>query len=113
MKIQKSSAYRRRQLRVRENLIGTDVRPRLSVERSNQHVFAQLIDDTAHKTLAGLSTKNLKGTKAEKALELGKIIAKKALDLNITNIIFDRGAFRFHGRVKAVATGAREAGLKF
>jgi large subunit ribosomal protein L18 len=113
MKINRSTNYRKRQLRVRENLMGTSVRPRLSVERTNQHVFAQLIDDTAHKTLAGLSTKNLKGSKAEKALELGKLIAGKALEMKIDNIIFDRGAFRYHGRVKAVADGAREAGLKF
>lgn len=90
--------------------------PRLSVFRSNQHIWAQIIDDKHGLTLASASTKTLKdakGTKSEKATEVGAQIAKLALTKHIINIRFDRGSYRYHGRVKALADGARSGGLKF
>jgi len=90
--------------------------PRLTVFRSNQHIWAQIVDDKHGKTLVGASTKtlkNVKGNKSEKANLVGKEIAKLALDKKIINIRFDRGLYRYHGRVKALADGAREGGLKF
>lgn len=104
----------RRQARVRSKLMGTADRPRLSVDRSSKNLSAQLIDDVAHKTLTGLSTTALKtkGTKTEKAKALGEALAKKAAELKIKAAIFDRGSYRYHGRIKALAESAREAGLK-
>jgi len=90
--------------------------PRLSINRSNQHLWAQIIDDKHGKTLTSYSTKLLKETKAtktEKAFKVGEEIGKLALKLKIKNIRFDRGLYLYHGRVKAVADGARQAGLKF
>ena len=96
---------------------GTKERPRLFVFRSNQHIYAQLVDDETAKILMSASDKDLKPAKGEKkadvAKSVGKLIAKKALEAKIENIIFDRGGFLFHGRIKAVAEGAREGGLKF
>ncbi len=105
----------RRAQRVRAKLKTNITLPRLSVFRSNQHLWVQIIDDRKSITLVSASTKNLKttGTKTEKALALGKVIAKAAIDKHITQVRFDRGAYKYHGRVKALATGAREAGLKF
>lgn len=90
--------------------------PRLSVYRSNTHVWAQVIDDKHGKTLVSSSTKTLKltaGTKSEKAAELGKTIAKLSLEKNIIKVRFDRGLYRYHGRVKALAEAARSGGLDF
>ena len=90
--------------------------PRLSVFRSNQHIWAQIIDDKHGKTLVSTSSraiKDLKGNKSEKAVEVGKKIAALALTKKIINIRFDRGNYRYHGRVKALADGARLGGLKF
>jgi len=90
--------------------------PRLTVFRSNQHIWAQIIDDKHGTTLVSTSTKvlkDVKGTKSQKANEVGKQIAKLALIKKIINIRFDRGLYRYHGRVKALADGAREGGLKF
>lgn len=108
------SSIERRVRRVRSKLVGTSTRPRLTVERSNKHLHIQLIDDTKRITLAGLSSKSLKveGTKTAKASELGKAFAEKVKEAGIKEAIFDRGRFRFHGRVKAVADALREAGLK-
>ena len=96
---------------------GTKDRPRLFVFRSNQHIYTQLIDDEKAKVLMSASDKDLKSKKGEKkseiAKEVGKLIAKKALEGKIEKVVFDRGGILFHGRVKAVADGAREAGLKF
>lgn len=94
---------------------GTKTMPRLSVHRTNAAIYAQLIDDTVAKTLLSVSEKMLttKGTKMEKATALGQLLAKKALEAKIKAVVFDRGAFRYHGRVKALADGAREGGLKF
>jgi large subunit ribosomal protein L18 len=101
--------------RVRSRVSGTADRPRLAVFRSNSHMYAQLIDDTVGKTLAHVSSQGLKatGTKTDIALELGKSIAAKALAAKIEAVVFDRGGFRYHGRVKAVAEGARAGGLTF
>lgn len=106
----------RRLLRVRNKVAQNLGIPRLSVFRSNQHVWAQIIDDKHGKTLVSTSTKTIKGTtgtKSEKATEVGKQIAQLALDKNITQVRFDRGNYRYHGRVKALADGARLGGLKF
>lgn len=107
----------KRQLRTRKKMHGTKDVPRLSVFRSNKYIYAQLIDDKGHKTLLGLSEKqldDLKGKqKAEKAHLLGQELAKIALDKKIKKVIFDRGSYAYHGRVKKVAEGAREGGLKF
>ena len=96
---------------------GTMARPRLFVYRSNQHIYAQLINDENAKILMSASDKDLKAKKGEKkgdiAKEVGKLIAKKAIESKIENIVFDRGGFIFHGRIKALADGAREGGLKF
>ncbi len=110
-----SNKNQRRQVRIRAKLTGTAVRPRISVDRSNKHLFAQLIDDTARKTLFGFSTaglKDQKGTKTEQAALLGEAIAKKALDLKIKAAILDRGSYRYHGRIKALTESIRQNGLK-
>jgi len=104
-----------RHKRVRSVVSGSEKRPRLSVFRANAHMYVQLIDDTTGKTLAAASTKEVKGkgTKSELAAEVGKLIASKAASKNITEVVFDRGGFAYHGRVKALAEAAREGGLKF
>jgi len=108
---------KRRHLRVRARINGVSERPRLCVFRSNQHITAQLIDDTCGKTLLTASDLKLEGkekqTKTERARIVGKLIAKQAKAKKIDSIVFDRGGYRYHGRVKALAEGAREGGLKF
>ena len=115
MKSTKLDKRIRRHGRVRSKISGTEKRPRLSVFRAAQHIYAQLIDDVTGKTLAAASDKDLKGktNKTEKATQVGTAIAKKAEGLKITEIVFDRGGFKYHGRVKALADAARAAGLKF
>jgi len=104
----------KRQKRVRSKIYGKKM-PRLSVHKSNKAFYAQLIDDNANKTLFSVSEKLIseKGTKIEKAKALGLIFAKKVVDAKIKKVVFDRGSFRYHGRVKAFADGAREGGLVF
>ena len=113
--IRKNSLRDRRRGRIRAKVVGSSMRPRLSVFRSNKGMFVQLIDDGAGKTIASVSDKEIKnkGTKTEKAEEMGKVIAEKAKKNKIESVVFDRGGYKFHGRVKAVAEAAREAGLKF
>lgn len=108
----KRKLHMRRARRTRSN-IGKD-RARLSVYRSLQHIYAQIIDDSSGKTLVSFSTKekDIKGTGIEKAYEVGREIAKRAKKNKITTVVFDRGGYRYHGRVKAVAEGAREGGLE-
>jgi len=103
-----------RQTRVRSRVRGTAKKPRLTVFRSNKFTYAQLIDDVAGKTIAAASTKAMKekGAKAKLAEKLGAEIAEKAKKAGVTTGVFDRGAYQFHGRVKAVAEAARKAGLK-
>ena len=116
----KAQNQRRRQNRVRAKVNGTADRPRLSVTRSNSNVYVQVVDDVAHKTILGVSTlgPDFKATGAKAgtvdgAKVLGGIVGKKALDAGITTVVFDRGGHIYHGRVAAVAEGAREAGLVF
>ena len=104
--------------RIRKKIAGTATKPRLAVFRSNSDTYVQLINDDAGVTIASASTRDKdilaqKGTKSEKSKLAGSAIARKAVDLGIKEIVFDRGGNLFHGRVKAVAEGAREAGLEF
>ncbi len=103
--------------RVRKKISGTSVRPRLSVYRSNKEIYVQLIDDVQGHTICAASSKEAgmpsEGTKVAKAKEVGKLIASKAKDNGIEKAVFDRGGYLYHGRVKSLAEGAREGGLKF
>ena len=104
----------RRHLRVRNRVTGTAERPRLVVFRSLKHIYAQLVDDTANKTLATVSDLGVEqGKKGERAAEVGKLIAERAKTAGITRVVFDRAGYRYHGRIKAVADGARKGGLEF
>jgi large subunit ribosomal protein L18 len=104
----------RRHLRVRKKVTGTAERPRLVVFRSLKHITAQLVDDVTHRTIATVTSTDLdSGKKTEKSTEVGKRIAARAKDAGITKVVFDRAGYKYHGRVKAVADGAREAGLEF
>ena len=106
----------KRHRRVRAKVFGTLERPRLSVYKSLSHIYAQVINDEKGQTLVSASDRelNLKGkTKTEKAAEVGRLIAKKAQEKKIAAVVFDRGGYKYHGRVKALAEGAREGGLKF
>jgi large subunit ribosomal protein L18 len=104
----------RRHLRVRKKVTGTPERPRLVVFRSLKHITAQLVDDVSRRTLMTVSSTDLEtGKKTEKSLEVGKRVAAKAKDAGISKVVFDRAGYKFHGRVKAVADGAREGGLEF
>ena len=107
----------KRHLRVRAKVSGTAQRPRLAVYRSNANIVAQIIDDVAGVTLVSASTleKSFEGIGSNKAAarQIGNIIAKRALEKNITTVIFDRGGYIYHGRVSELAEGAREGGLKF
>ena len=116
-KADKNVARLRRHKRVRGKISGTPERPRLDVFRSNMHIYAQLIDDVNGVTLCAASTVEKaftgNGGNKEAAREVGKMIAKRAADKGITNVVFDRGGYIFHGRVKELADGAREGGLNF
>lgn len=104
----------RRHKSIRRNIIGTKDKPRLSVFRSSQHIYAQIIDDARSKTLVAESDiKEKNGTKKERAKTVGENIAKRALKLKIKKVIFDRGGFKYHGRIAALAEGARKGGLEF
>tara|TARA_B100001758_G_scaffold235615_1_gene235893 strand:- start:3632 stop:3967 length:336 start_codon:yes stop_codon:yes gene_type:complete len=98
---------------IRKKVSGTPERPRLAVFRSNKEIYAQLIDDVSGSTLAHASSSDAKGTKKEQATIVGKLIADNAKKAGIDTVVFDRGGFLYHGRVKALAESAREAGLKF
>lgn len=118
MGLTKSERRNKIRRRIRKVSFGTAERPRLSVYRSNKEIYAQIIDDTSGKTLAAASSRDkgmdgAKGTKTEMAAEVGKLLAKKALDAGIEAVAFDRGGYQYHGRVKSLAEGAREGGLKF
>jgi large subunit ribosomal protein L18 len=113
----KKTVKQTRQTRVRAKSKGVALKPRLSVFRSNKYVYAQVIDDEKKTTLVGATEKELglkeKLNKSERAKELGKLIAKKLIAKKVEAVVFDRGSYRYHGRVKAIADGAREGGLKF
>jgi large subunit ribosomal protein L18 len=108
-------ARTKRHRRVRKKVVGTPARPRLAVFRSNRHIYAQVIDDVAGRTLASSSSLATKGgdDPSANAKEVGLALAAKAKDAGVTAVAFDRGGFMYHGRVKALADGAREGGLEF
>ena len=117
MKASRKELTRRRHARIRRRVFGTSERPRLAVFRSNQHIYAQIIDDTAHHTLVAASTvepdllKDESSATQESAAIVGKLVAERALKAGITQVVFDRGGKLYHGRVAALADAAREAGL--
>ena len=120
MSEQSRNARKRRHRRVRKRLSGTADRPRLNVFRSLRHIYAQIIDDEVGHTLVSASTseaevrKQIESmAKTEQAHLVGKVLAERALAKGVTQVVFDRGGYKYHGRVKALAEGSREAGLKF
>jgi large subunit ribosomal protein L18 len=120
MKATRTESRLRRHRRIRGKVGGSPVRPRLAVFRSNQHIYAQVIDDTQHHTLVAASTlepdlksKLSSGATCDASVEVGKLIAARSLEKGITKVVFDRGGNLYHGRVKALAEAAREAGLDF
>ncbi len=121
MFIKDNKKRERKRIRIRKKISGDTARPRLSVFRSLKHIYAQIIDDTKGRTLASASSlskeiqndiKTAKG-KVQKSKLVGKLLAQKAAEKGISAVVFDRGGYAYHGRVKAVADGAREGGLKF
>jgi large subunit ribosomal protein L18 len=104
---------RRRHFRVRKKVNGTAERPRLVVYRSLKHIYAQLVDDVAQRTLLTVTDNGIEGKKVDKSFEVGKKVAERAKEAGVKGIVFDRGGYLYHGRVKAVADGAREGGLEF
>jgi large subunit ribosomal protein L18 len=116
MKLTTEQKRKRRHRRVRGRVHGSAGRPRLCVFRSSKGIYAQVIDDDAGVTLASASTLQLdgaSGSKSEKAAEVGKLVAQRAREAGIEKVVFDRGGYLYHGRVKALADGAREGGLEF
>ena len=117
MKLSREEARKQRKARIRKKVNGTPERPRLVVFRSNKHIYAQIIDDLAGATLASASTLNLEGDNIRLTIDnaklVGKKVAEEAIKKSITSVVFDRNGFVYHGRVKAVADGAREGGLNF
>lgn len=120
MSIKTKSARKRRHYRMRRNLNGTAEQPRLNVFRSVQHIYAQVIDDVSGRTLVSASTVDRKlaskiadMSKQEQAKLVGETIAERAKAAGVTKVVFDRGGFLYHGRIKALADGAREGGLEF
>ncbi len=108
----------RRHLSIRRRIAGTPERPRLCVKRSNRYIYAMLIDDSRNRVLTGISSllaevREKKLKRIEAAKEVGKLIAGRSRELGIKRVVFDRAGYRYHGRVKAVADGAREGGLEF
>jgi len=120
MSVKSQKARKRRQVRVRRKLSGTAERPRLNVFRSLTHIYAQVIDDVAGQTLTSASTIDrelaplMSGkSKQEQAELVGKALAERAIATGVSEVVFDRGGFRYHGRIKKLADGAREGGLQF
>lgn len=112
--ITKTDRRNRRKLKIRNRVVGTMERPRLSVYRTNQHIYAQLVDDSNSQTMMATSDVKLeKGTKSEKAKLVGENLAKLAQAKKITKVVFDRNGFKFHGRIKELAQGAKDGGLIF
>ena len=114
----KVSARQKIRYRIRKKISGSTQKPRLSVLRSNKDIYVQLIDDTNGTTIASASSREKdiaaqKGNKVEASKKVGEAIAKKSLELGISNVVFDRSGYLYHGRIKAVADGAREGGLQF
>jgi large subunit ribosomal protein L18 len=114
----RAAAQARRHLRVRKKVTGSAARPRLVVNRSARHMFAQIVDDTAGRTLASASTldvtiRGTEGDKTAKARRVGELLAQRAAEAGITSVVFDRGGYAYHGRLAALADAAREGGLEF
>jgi large subunit ribosomal protein L18 len=114
----RAAARLRRHRRVRKRVIGTPQRPRLVVKRSARHIFAQLVDDTAGHTVASASTldtglRDADGDKTAKARKVGELLASRAKEAGVSTVVFDRGGYRYHGRIAALASAARESGLEF
>ena len=112
----KAAARIRRQVRGRKKIAGTTERPRLVVSRSSRHLFVQVVDDTVGRTVASASTmepdlRNLEGDKTAKARRVGELVAERARQAGVESVVFDRGGNKYHGRVAAIADGAREGGL--
>jgi large subunit ribosomal protein L18 len=103
----------RRHLRIRKRVMGSGERPRLVIFRSLKHIYAQLVDDVAQKTILTVGDGALTGKKSERAASVGKQLAVAAKEQGISKVVFDRAGYRYHGRVKALADGAREGGLEF
>lgn len=117
-KLNRKEIRLRKHARVRKKISGTPARPRLAVFRSLSHIYAQVIDDEAGKTLVSASTldkelSGIKGGNVEAAKKVGELVGKRAVEAGITEVVFDRGGYVYHGRVAALADAAREAGLKF
>ncbi|WP_066376354.1 MULTISPECIES: 50S ribosomal protein L18 [unclassified Anabaena] len=120
MKLTRRESKQRRHRRIRAKIKGSPERPRLSVFRSNEHIYAQVIDDTKHQTLVaastlepGLKSELASGANCTASAQVGKLIAARSLEKGITQVVFDRGGNLYHGRIKALAEAAREAGLDF
>lgn len=114
MAFSKENRRRKIKFRIRNKITGTAAKPRLAIYRSNKNIYAQLVDDMAGVTLTGASSKGTSGSnKVELSKAVGKQIAEKAKGLGIEEVVFDRSGYLYHGRVKAIAEGAREGGLKF
>ena len=117
MKLSREEARKKRKCRIRKKINGTPERPRLVVFRSNKHIYAQIIDDLAGATLASASTLAFEGDDVRLTVDnaklVGKKVAEEAIKKSITSVVFDRNGFVYHGRIKAVADGAREGGLNF
>ena len=112
--IDKNIARNRRHARIREHVLGTASCPRISVFRSHKGIYVQLVDDSKGATLVSASSKGItEGTKSEVAAKVGQLVAEKAIAAGINEVVFDRNGYLFHGRVKALADGARNGGLKF
>ncbi|MEH7235939.1 50S ribosomal protein L18 [Bacillus sp. JJ1562] len=114
----KNAVRRKRHARVRSRVSGTAARPRLNVFRSNKHIYAQLIDDVNSVTIASASTMDKEltvdaGANVDAATKVGELVAKRGIEKGIKEVVFDRGGYLYHGRVKALAEAAREAGLQF
>ncbi|MEN8041764.1 MAG: 50S ribosomal protein L18 [Actinomycetota bacterium] len=113
----RKDARRRRHFRVRKSVHGTDARPRLAVYRSNKHIYAQVINDEIGSTIVSASSREsaVKGKTltVDTAAEVGKLVGARAKDAGVSQVVFDRGGFKFHGRIKALAEAARETGLEF
>lgn len=116
-KADKNAVRKKRHARVRAKLTGTTTRPRLNVYRSNQHIYAQLIDDANSVTLVSASTLekgiNLDSNNVEAAQKVGELVAQRAIEKGVKSVVFDRGGYLYHGRIKALAEAARTAGLEF
>ena len=113
MKRTKEQSRKRLHMRIRNKVSGTAERPRLSVYRSNKGIYCQVIDDLKGHTIAAATSQGVTGTKTEQAIAVGKLIAERAKASGVETVVFDRGGYRYHGRVRSLADGAREGGLIF